>query len=74
LPALIAFWHAVANGSIEHASRSGRVHQTHYFWMQEDSSYPRRFKDAEVQAARSLEDEAIRRAREGISKPGRYGS
>jgi hypothetical protein len=36
--------------------------------MREDSTYPRRFKNAEVQAARSLEDEAVRRAREGIRK------
>jgi hypothetical protein len=43
--------------------------QTHYFWMREDPTYPRRFKEAEVQAARALEDEAVRRAREGIRKP-----
>jgi hypothetical protein len=43
--------------------------QTHYFWMREDQTYPRRFKEAEVQAARSLEDEAVRRARAGIRRP-----
>jgi hypothetical protein len=59
-----------ACGSIERASRSAQVHrQTHYFWMREDLTYPRRFKEAEVQAARALEDEAVRRAREGIRKP-----
>jgi hypothetical protein len=37
--------------------------------MREDQTYPRRFKEAEVQAARSLEDEAVRRARAGIRRP-----
>lgn len=42
-----------ACGSIERASRSAQVHrQTHYFWMREDLTYPRRFKETEVQAAR----------------------
>jgi hypothetical protein len=34
-----------------------------------DPTYPRRFREAEVQADRALEDEAVRRAREGIRKP-----
>lgn len=59
-----------ACGSILRASRSAQVHrQTHYFWMQEDPTYPPRFKAARQCAAQALEDEAVRRAHEGIRRP-----
>src|SRR5215472_8517145 len=59
-----------ACGSIERSCRSARVHrQTHYYWMRTDPTYPERFRQAEVRAARALEDEAVRRARIGIRKP-----
>jgi hypothetical protein len=37
--------------------------------MHHDPSYPTRFRQAEMQAARTLEDEAARRAHEGLRKP-----
>ena len=59
-----------ACGSVVRASRWAKTHrQTHYFWMQHDPSYPARFRQAEMQAARTLEDEAVRRAHEGLRKP-----
>ena len=36
------------------------LRETHYFWMQHDPSYPVRFRQAEMQAARTLEDELRR--------------
>jgi hypothetical protein len=59
-----------ASGSVGRASRWARIHrQSHYFWLAADPSYPARFRQAEVQAARTLEDEAVRRAHEGLRKP-----
>jgi hypothetical protein len=59
-----------ACGSVVRASRSAKTHrQTHYFWLATDPSYPSRFRQAEMQAARTLEDEAVRRAHEGLRKP-----
>jgi hypothetical protein len=40
--------------------------------MREDPTYPRRFKEAERQAARVLEDEAVRLAVYGVKKPVLY--
>lgn len=45
---------------------------SHYNWMREDESYKERFREAEVTAARTLEDEAVRRAHEGLRKAVRY--
>ena len=57
-------------GSVLLAARWARVHrQSHYFWMHEDPTYPARFEDARIRAARSLEDEAVRRAKHGTAKP-----
>lgn len=36
--------------------------------MREDPTYPARFKAAEAEVARMLEDEAVRRAHDGIRK------
>jgi hypothetical protein len=59
-----------ASGSVGRASRWARIHrQSHYFWLAADPSYPTRFRQAETQAARTLEDEAVRRAYEGLRKP-----
>jgi hypothetical protein len=59
-----------ACGSVVRASRWAKTRrQTHYFWLATDPSYPARFRQAEMQAARTLEDEAVRRAHEGLRKP-----
>ena len=47
-------------GSVLLAARWARVHrQSHYFWMHEGPSYPGRFEEARLRAARALEDEAV---------------
>lgn len=43
--------------------------RTHYVWMEEDETYPERFKDAQRDAAERLEEEARRRAVEGVREP-----
>jgi hypothetical protein len=59
-----------ACGSVLRASRWARVHrQTHYFWLREDPTYSARFDEARRRAAQELEDEAVRRAMEGIRRP-----
>lgn len=40
--------------------------------MRDDPTYPDRFHQAEEKAARTLEDEAVRRAHEGLRKAVRY--
>jgi hypothetical protein len=59
--------------SVQKAARWAGVHrQTHYDWMREDATYPTRFAQARERAAQSLEDEAVRRAMEGIRRPVLY--
>jgi hypothetical protein len=41
----------------------------HYRWLAEDPTYAAKFEDAKEEAAQTLEDEAIRRAHEGVSEP-----
>ena len=56
--------------SVEKAARWANIHrQTHYDWLAKDPSYPARFKEAQERAGRTLEDEAVRRAKDGIAKP-----
>jgi hypothetical protein len=60
-------------GSILRASRLARIDRTtHYVWMREDPTYRERFEEARQQAARGLEDEAVRRAWHGVRKPVLY--
>lgn len=54
------------------AKWAGVSRQAHWLWMQEDPEYPERFKVAESRAARALEDEAVRRAKQGTQKAIRY--
>jgi hypothetical protein len=59
--------------SIQKAARYANVHrQTHYDWLAKDPSYPARFREAQERAGRTLEDEAVRRAKDGIEKPVLY--
>ncbi len=41
----------------------------HYRWMKEDSAYPALFAEAKAKAVQSWEDEAVRRANEGVFEP-----
>lgn len=58
-----------ASASIVQASRWAKLNRgSHYNWMKEDPTYPARFEDAKNKAARTLEDEAVRRAHQGLRK------
>jgi len=60
-------------GSILRASRCASIDRSsHYVWLGEDASYPARFAEVEKRAARTLEDEAVRRAVEGMRRPVLY--
>lgn len=41
----------------------------HYRWLKEDPEYAAQFEAAKEEAAQSLEDEAVRRAHEGVLSP-----
>ena len=41
----------------------------HYRWLKEDPDYPARFNEVRDEAAQMLEDEAVRRANEGVAEP-----
>lgn len=41
----------------------------HYQWMEKDPDYPALFEQAQREAAQTLEDEAVRRAHEGVVMP-----
>lgn len=59
-------------GSIAAAARSAGVHRTqHYYWLQ-DPDYAKAFKATEEEAGQVIEDEAVRRAVEGVLKPVYY--
>lgn len=42
---------------------------SHYLWLRDDPGYAEAFRKAKELACDSLEDEAVRRAHEGIDKP-----
>ncbi len=53
----------------EAAKAVGLNRSAHYSWLAKDAKYPARFEAAKIDAAAGLEDEAIRRAREGVLEP-----
>jgi hypothetical protein len=58
-----------ASCNVLKAARAAKIARvTHYRWLDEDPTYPARFKDAMRIGIRMLEDEAVRRAREGVKK------
>ena len=62
-----------ASASIINAARWAKINRTcHYAWLREDPTYPERYEAARKEAARTLEDEAVRRAHKGIRKAIRY--
>ena len=51
------------------AEMAGIDRGTHYDWLQKDPEYRAQFEAATDQAAQALEDEAVRRAYEGVERP-----
>jgi hypothetical protein len=64
---LAAFAHT---GRITQAAKSAQVGwRNHYNWLKSDPTYADVFLEAKRMAGEWLEDEAVRRAKEGILKP-----
>ena len=56
--------------SVRRAAAAVKIDRTmHYRWLAEDPTYAAAFEKAREEAAQVLEDEAVRRAYEGIRKP-----
>lgn len=51
------------------AASSEQSRTNHYRWLRENEEYAAAFRVAKEEAADSLEDEAVRRAYEGVEKP-----
>jgi hypothetical protein len=51
------------------AEAAGIERQLHYRWLDDEPGYAQAFETAREEAAQALEDEAIRRAKEGIDEP-----
>jgi hypothetical protein len=58
--------HATVSAAAK-AAAIGR--RTHYLWLETDSDYAARFKDAEDDVTEALETEARRRAQLGVEEP-----
>jgi hypothetical protein len=59
-----------ATASVTKAAKAAKVErQLHYRWLQEDEAYRGDFEEAKELAAQLLEDEAVRRAHEGVLEP-----
>jgi hypothetical protein len=70
-PAFLAAYSICA--SIRHAAKAAHVNpRRHYEWLRDDPEYPARFKQAQTEAAQSLEDEASYRAMVGVFEPNVY--
>src|SRR5215831_1541733 len=60
-------------GRLTEAAKAAGIHRsTHYRKLASDPEYRKAFEEAESRAAQSLEDEAIRRARDGVKRPLMY--
>jgi hypothetical protein len=51
------------------AEAAGLARQTHYNWLASDEAYKAAFLKMQEQAAQLLEDEAVRRAYQGVERP-----
>jgi hypothetical protein len=61
------------SGSVVKAARAAHIPRSkHYGWLDNDPNYRPRWKAAVRAAIRTLEDEAVRRANEGVSRPVTY--
>jgi hypothetical protein len=59
--------------SIRHAAKAAHVNpRRHYTWLRDDPDYVAGFKQAQIEAAHSLEDEASYRAMVGVFEPNVY--
>lgn len=62
-----------ACASVTQAARWAKVvRRTHYDWLEQSETYRAAFERATTIAGRALEDEAVRRAHEGLRKAIRY--
>jgi hypothetical protein len=60
-------------GQITAAAKAAKIERDmHYRWLKEDADYPALFEDARMKAVQALEDEAVRRATEGVFEPNQY--
>lgn len=60
----------VQTGRISVAARAAKMDRAaHYHWLHHDENYVRAWEVACVMAAENLEDEAVRRAYEGVPEP-----
>lgn len=60
-------------GQIKQACLAAQTdHVMHYYWLKTDPAYKEAFAEAKDLAASTLEDEAIRRARDGVTRPVYY--
>jgi hypothetical protein len=58
---------------IDKAAKAAKIDRSlHYRWLKEDADYPAAFRVASDHAAQTLEDEATRRANEGVLEPKFY--
>lgn len=56
--------------SVTKAARAAKIERTlHYRWLVEDPEYAKTFAAARLEAGEVLEDEAVRRAVEGLLEP-----
>jgi hypothetical protein len=62
-----------ACASVTVAARWAKLaRQNHYDWLEQDPAYAECFARAEPRANRTLEDEAVRRAHQGLRRDVRY--
>jgi hypothetical protein len=62
-----------ATASVKAAAAAAKLaFVTHYDWMTKDPVYRAAFEGVQDQAAQALEDEAVRRAHEGVKRPVLY--
>src|SRR5262245_4589902 len=63
---LVAF---AETGQLKRSCLAAKIpHSLHYYWMNTDPDYVEAFAQAERIAAQTLEEEAIRRARDGVKR------
>ena len=56
-------------GRLTHAAKSAQCNwRMHYYWLKVDPLYKEKFAEAQAMAGDFLEEEAMRRAKDGISK------
>jgi hypothetical protein len=62
-----------ACASVTVAARWAKIHRSnHYQWLEECPAYANAFAEAQPRAERTLEDEAVRRAHQGLRRAIRY--